>query len=454
MRTRRTTNRSLIRRVVARIFEDRHVLGLRVGLNALAGDAATGMLARHRCDVAHVLLPFAFEITPRPGPRCCLSLSLFNPPIGNRYAQHYAWSVAHWGDISVDDAEHDLYGVCCALDQSLREDTEAFAAAVEGLRRLPGVWTGRPFDELIEAARSVWRCTDEDRSPRKPTTAEARELYERGHEACRRAEYTLAGAALEAAISKATTLEDWDIVVLSHIALATSAAERGNTRIARSHHRRAHSVARRHSRSLLGHVLHEMYWLAADVGEQERAVALAASARLAYGAENPGLMRLAHDVGFNWIAWGAPERGVPLVRLTCHLAATFEEALCSWGGIARGAGAMRDDALLEFAVGRIAHLQDSCSTERHRADALLNAARGLASAGRWVEAEEHCSAALEVAARRREGRQIFEAEAVLCSIRTHTRLEMGVAWRESQAEALADALLRDISEGPLRTLPI
>jgi tetratricopeptide (TPR) repeat protein len=420
--------RLLAKRAVKRVEADRGRFGLALATDPVGvTDLARVLEARSGC-IRHALLSAAYEITPAPlGWE--LSLSLFNTDAGDRFCAHYAVSVSDplADACSVDD--HRLYALVCTLPLAVRRDSAQFQRIADEIRNLPGVWVGGvAYDDLLAVALpAVWA-----RSIRWTGQAEAdgdpRALYDAGATACERGGYSEADAYLHAAVSSAVASAQWPIALLSLVKLGSVAAERGDYRAARAHHRRALNLARRCVPEGRGMVYHEMYWLAADLGETECANHLARKAAKAYGRAHPWFARLLHDVGYNWIAWGAPEAGLPLVRATWETATrTPEEQVCSWGAIARGAGALNDHPLLALAAARLQSLRAEAVTERRAAEAMTNLARGLASVGEWREAEAACREAIAIATRRREAKTLFEAQAVHASVQAHRRMDARAA---------------------------
>ena len=432
-------DRCLIRRVAVRIQSTRNLAYPGAGLDPTDENYLPSLLALRGGRVQHSLLPTAYEVVPLPD-GWGLALSLPNPGVGNAFCIYYAFSVSDPGACAATVDEHRLFAMACALTEAERRDISWFSGAIDALRGLPGVWIGgRSFDSLLRVLPLVWARTDAGVSP-----ATACDL---GREAGRRGAYAAACAYLLQAAAMACRAGAWADAIRAHVALATVHFERGEHASARACHRRALRLASLRSQGDRGMVLHEMFWLAASLDECDAANRLAEAAAEAYGTFHPWFPRLVHDLAYNWIGWGMPARGVPLLLAVSRIApASPEEAVCCWAAVARGAGMLGDRELLLTATARVAELVRACSTERHRADALINLARGFAAVGRWEDARRWGEAGVEVARRRGEPKAVLEGESVLGMIQTHAHAIHYRPVQQAPVERLAEGITQRLGE--------
>ncbi|HWK89273.1 MAG TPA: hypothetical protein VNP72_04735, partial [Longimicrobium sp.] len=187
--------------------------------------------------------------------------------------------------------------------------------------------------------------------------------------------------------------------------------------------------------------------VAIEGGRADEAHELARAAFETYGADNPLLPRLAHDVAYWWITHGHFARAVPVLRsLLPHFAQPSLRVLV-YGNLARAAGGLGDREAFRGAWDDAHDLLRESAADESAARVLLDLAHGASSLGLWDRAEAAARQALDIGTRRTEAKIRLSAEAVLDSIRHHRTVEVKRMAQptSSAADALADDFVRSLS---------
>jgi tetratricopeptide (TPR) repeat protein len=177
------------------------------------------------------------------------------------------------------------------------------------------------------------------------------------------------------------------------------------------------AAERRGLREPQGMAAHDLFTVAAECNNATEAQEYAARALRAYGAGHPDLPSLAYDVAFYWVEQGRFADALPVLQLTVPRMRPWHQPY-GYAGLARAAGAMGDQLTFEAAWQVIWNLSDETAG---KANALVEAARGAASLGRWDQAEQAGEFAATLARHRSQTKVLFDAEAVLQSMQMEQR---------------------------------
>jgi tetratricopeptide (TPR) repeat protein len=237
--------------------------------------------------------------------------------------------------------------------------------------------------------------------------------YHVGRLARRGGQTGLAEGWLNRAIVLARQLGDWDTYAAAYSGLGNVSLTRGNLPAAERFQQKALRIATKHSLpARAGAALHDMFVVAGEAEQVDRAIEYAQRAFEAYPAGHPGRIGLAHDVASVWMDLGDFRSALPiLLVLWRHL--PRDQQVIGLANVARAAGALRDRACFEAHRDlAIRELKEASTPEMHPG-ALLNLARGAASLGDITEARSLAADAEASAVNRREHKLEFEAEALL-----------------------------------------
>ena len=249
-----------------------------------------------------------------------------------------------------------------------------------------------------------------------------------GRAARDRAEYPRAETWLYRTIALARQAGDWDSYSRAYIALGKMFVARGGFPSARKHLQKALRAAERKGlREAQGMAAHDLFTVEAECQNGAAAQEYAARALRAYGPAHATVPSLAHDLARFWLESGHFARALPVLRAAVPRMRAMHQPY-GQGGLARAAGSVGDEVAFEAAWHAIWGLADDVAG---KADALVEAARGAASLGRWLQAEQAGKAALALARQRGQTKVMFDAEAVLESVQT-------------ERKANASAIIRDV----------
>jgi tetratricopeptide (TPR) repeat protein len=187
------------------------------------------------------------------------------------------------------------------------------------------------------------------------------------------------------------------------------------------------AAERRGLREPQGMAAHDLFTVEAECNNVTEAQEYAARALRAYGAGHPDLPALAYDVAFLWVLQGRFSDALPVFRAAVPRMRAWHQPY-GHAGLARAAGAMGDESIFDSARVAVWNLSDEIAG---KADALVGTACGAISLGRWTQAEEAGEAALSLARARGQTKVMFEAEAVLESVRMERRASLPQVQTES-----------------------
>lgn len=239
-----------------------------------------------------------------------------------------------------------------------------------------------------------------------------------GRAARDRAEYPRAETWLHRTIALARQVGDWDSYSRAYIALGKMFVARGAFPNARKNLQKALRAAdRRGLREPQGMAAHDLFTVEAECSNVTEAQEYAARALRAYGPSHATVPSLAHDVARFWLENGDFAHALPVLRAAVPRMRTTHQPY-GQGGLARAAGSVGDEVTFDAAWRMIWALADEIAG---KADALVEAARGAASLGRWSEAEKASKAALALAHQRGQTKVLFDAEAVLESVQAERK---------------------------------
>ena len=263
-----------------------------------------------------------------------------------------------------------------------------------------------------------------------------------------RAEYPRAETWLHRTIALARQVSDWDSYSRAYIALGKMFVARGALPSARKHLQKALRAAERKGlREPQGMALHDLFTLESDCHRDSEALTYAEAALRAYGPGHPDLPTLAYDVAFFWVLRGRFVDALPVLRAAVPRMRPWHQPY-GHAGLARAAGATGDELTFDAAWQVIWNLAEDTAG---RADALVEAARGAASLGRWSQAEQASEAALRLARQRGQNKVIFDAESVLESVRMernadtpHIRTQEGSIVPDSAAISLVQHFVESL----------
>jgi tetratricopeptide (TPR) repeat protein len=234
-----------------------------------------------------------------------------------------------------------------------------------------------------------------------------------------RAQYDKAELWFRDAVARARQQRDWQAYAEGAAGLGNLYVQKGNFPQARRFHRKCLRAALRHGlREMQGAAWHNLFGIAVECGETERAAGYAARALRAYPPGSAGLPRLSLDLSYHWIVQGHFGAALSLLRATLpHIAHPGVRAT-ALANLARAAGGAGDAEGFERAWSQVWAMVEGGSAEDGAARALLDLAHGATALARWGHARRAAEAALETARRRDEGKVALEAESVLETVRT------------------------------------
>ena len=201
--------------------------------------------------------------------------------------------------------------------------------------------------------------------------------------------------------------------------------QKGNFPKARELHMRCLRAAKRYTlREMQGAALHNLFAVEVECDSWAEADRFVEEALDAYPAGSPGLLRLAQDVAYHWVAQG---RHAPALLVMEELLTVFQcpaVRLVILGHVARAAAGLGNCDIFERAWSQVwAGLSEDDVPGSARA--LLGLAHGAASLQEWSRAERALSRAISLATLRGEGNVRDEAERVKEMIRSRVSATTG-----------------------------
>lgn len=218
---------------------------------------------------------------------------------------------------------------------------------------------------------------------------------------------------LNRAIVLARQARDWDTYAAAYSGLGNVNLSRGNLPAAERCQCKALRIATRHEiPARAGAALHDLFVVAAEAEQADRALQLAEIAFRTYPAAHQGRVALAHDVALLWMEQGHFACAMPVLRAAWSRLEPDQQVV-GLANVARAAGALGDRGSYEE-YGRLARAEMAGRGSRElRSVSLLNLARGAASLGDLQGAAELAAQASASAAEQKQNKLCFEAEALL-----------------------------------------
>jgi tetratricopeptide (TPR) repeat protein len=376
--------------------------------------------------------------------------------------------VTLWASVPEPEERADLFHASAAADREalLRElhVDATLEPALHGIARMLADPAGTDEAALLDACQQVSTWADSagylatalafSQAAAIAAPAHAAAGYRVGVLARRRADYARAETWFRRTIGLGRQSKDWKSYAEAFLGLGNLYVQRGNFPAARRFHVRALRAARRHGmRDIQAASLHDLFGIAVESGELTQARDHARAAFRAYGARNPRLPRLAHDLAYFWMMHGRFEAALSVFQAILPHLSTRGERLLARADIARAAGGAGNRAVFEDTWGELWGLAHEPAHQEHAAQALLDLAHGATSLGEWKKAEMAAGAALEAGRRREENRVVMAAEAVLESARAKRAMELKTAKAapaesEEETEGFAAELVRSLSLVP------
>lgn len=165
-----------------------------------------------------------------------------------------------------------------------------------------------------------------------------------------------------------------------------------------------------------GRVLHDLFVIAAERSDVDRAEKYATSAYEAYGPEHENVLKLAHDVAQFWLEQGYFSRALQVFRALLPYFDQPTDRLRMLASTARAVGACKEMELFEHlwmeAWSLISSLQDSPVL----AAALTELGLGASSLSQWDHAAQALSQAIETSRARNQADITIRAEVALAFV--------------------------------------
>lgn len=248
---------------------------------------------------------------------------------------------------------------------------------------------------------------------------DAAAAYATGRMARRVAEYARAESWFQETIERAGRNSDYTSSALAYVGIGNLHVQRGNFPVARSAHRRALALARKHHLPAVEGMAHHDLFAVALIGEQFAAAEKHAAAALrAYGPGHRRLVSLAHDLALVWLDRGAPARSLVVLRAVLPHVRQRRERMLTLGSVARAAGRVGDRATFEEARAEIQEVAGTDLVPEGTAPALVALAQGADGLGDRALAVDAAEQALELARRRGEAHTEHQAEEQLAALRS------------------------------------
>ncbi len=230
-----------------------------------------------------------------------------------------------------------------------------------------------------------------------------------GRSARDHARYPQAEAWLQRAIGVARQVGNWATYTDAYLAYGTMMRRRGNMPAARKRVERALRRARRESlRELQAKAYHDLFVIEFECEHFELANRYAVQAWRQYPAEHANQVRLAHDIGYLWLASNAFKPALQVFKaLEARISSDVRPNLL--GAMALAAGGCEDRSTFSYAARNL----DEVKGAVHVAEAWLEVAQGAIHLTDHREALLAARKSLAIATARREHKIIFLAEEVI-----------------------------------------
>jgi tetratricopeptide (TPR) repeat protein len=315
-----------------------------------------------------------------------------------------------------------------------------------------------PLDPVAEACTAIATWADEERhaatalaftqaaalaQPRNAVLA-----LRVGQVARTRNEIARAETWFRHAIMISRQVGDWDTYARAYLALGNMAIKRGAFPVAHRMHIKALRASRRKGLpALQGRAAHDLFVVACETSRHAQAEDYARVAFRAYGPEDPGMYKLAHDVAYLWMEQGHFARALPVFEaVRPHFVSPLDRIMLVTN-IARASGGVGDREGFRKAWVEANRLAKDPEARPLLPGSMLDLARGAASLGEWDRAEQAAEQALASAKEQRQAKVMFSAETLLDAIRNGRKVQPVVAQDDSgtaEAEQFAATIIRTL----------
>jgi len=248
-----------------------------------------------------------------------------------------------------------------------------------------------------------------------------------GRSARDHARYPQAEAWLQRAIGVARQVGDWATYSDAYLAYGVMMRRRGNMPAARKRVERALRRASRESlRELQAKSYHDLFVIEFECERFDLANRYAEQAWRQYPAGHQNRIRLAHNIGYFWLAANAYKPALQVFKaLEPHISADVRPNLL--GAMALAAGGCSDRSTFNYAARSL----DDVRGDVHVAEAWLEVAQGAIHLTDLREALRAGRKSLEIATARQEHKIVFLAEQTIDS--AQQKLDESDSFQEREA---------------------
>jgi tetratricopeptide (TPR) repeat protein len=348
-------------------------------------------------------------------------------PLLSSYRSVMAWALAapqERPELFPAGAAQELRGLVSVtpLPDELRAALENVAELLED----PVAMSGRRVaDACVQVAEWAERRGD------APSTAfrfvqaagmcapnDARLAYRAGVAARQRALWEVAELWFRHAISVGRRMRDWKTHATAYLGLGNNFMRQGRYAAAQREHLKALRVAKRHGlQEVQGKACHDLFVVAIETGDAQKAEEYGRAAFYAYGAEHPIVPVLAHDIAYFWSLQGQFSRSLPVYGALRPHMRDRENRLRVLASAGRAAGGAGDrDTFMEIwaAAWEMAPLMDGTAV---LVTSMLELALGAADLLEWDHALTAAERAASSAQERGEEDVVAKADSLMQRIR-------------------------------------
>lgn len=270
--------------------------------------------------------------------------------------------------------------------------------------------------------------------------------YAVGRIARRLADYDKAESWYSRAIIQARETQDWRSYTYALAGIGNLHMQRGNYPAAKRTHLRCLKVSERQRlREMVAASYHNLFGIEVETHAGLEADVLAARSLAAYDPDDPGVVRLAHDLAYHWSLRGFFSGAL---RVALALETVVGEPAIRpvvQGMIARAAGGVGDREIFDRAVEKADELlSDPAIPSEMASRTLLGLAHGALNLGDARSAANYADEACSIARTRGEGRIALEAEAVMDAAAREISLPVKATAVEAASE-IAEQFVRVLS---------
>lgn len=223
---------------------------------------------------------------------------------------------------------------------------------------------------------------------------------------------------LKRAAAVAWRVGEWEVYARSVNSLGNLRTEQGRLAEARHVLAKALRASRRHTlQTLQGEILHDLFAIAAHVGDRNAEDLARQSFELYKVGGHPRLPALAHDIAYSWMSAGYFGRALSVLRVLPPHIQKPDERLRVLANTARAAGSCGQRQLYEQLWTDVWALANEHDFKSVLAPALTELGLGASSLGEWSHAAEALKAAVEAARVVGDRSAIQRAEEALAAVR-------------------------------------